>query len=375
MHKHPHQHLHFLVNRELNELYITVAIRSFALAMITIFIPIYLLNIGYPLPTVLIFFAIASLTQVVFTMPAASIAAKYGFKHAIFFSTPLLILFYLLLYTQGHVFWILPLLAVIAGISNSLFWLSYHVDFSLFSDKKKRAQEVSFAKVSSLIFHVLGPIVGGFLVVLLGFQFLFVLVSILLLLSVIPLFFSKDVQTTKRYSIKDVFRGQTKRNFFTFFGCGIDTGVFLVFWPLVVFFAVYKNSYTGLGMISSLGLFAAMVWILIIGRIGNKYQRFMLRIGGVANSVVWMLKTIFLGPIQMLILHPLHGIAQATIAVPFQAITYDKANKSKILKFIMFREMTIHMGRVFLFLVMAMVTWLVGSFVLGAGASLLYLLF
>ena len=96
---HTHRLLHFLRNRELNELYASIAIRSFALSMINIFIPIYLLNLDYSLKQVLIFFVFLTGTHAVTSIHAGKISSKFGFKHAILFSVPLLLIFYLMLYS------------------------------------------------------------------------------------------------------------------------------------------------------------------------------------------------------------------------------------------------------------------------------------
>ena len=61
--------------------------------------------------------------------------------------------------------------------------------------------------------------------------------------------------------------------------------------------------------------------------------------------------------------------------VPFDAMSYDKANRSNIVEFNMFREATIATGRVILFVSMIFVSDLVISFLFGGGASLLYLFF
>ena len=90
-----HYNLHFLRNRELNELYISVAIKSFASSMITIFIPIFLLKLDYSLTHVLIFYAILNATHALFVIPAAKISSIYGYKPSLFFSIPILIVFYL----------------------------------------------------------------------------------------------------------------------------------------------------------------------------------------------------------------------------------------------------------------------------------------
>ena len=90
MHNH-HHFFYFLRNRELNELYFSIAIKSFAVALISVFIPIYFYQVGYPLSYIFLFYAIWSLTHAVLSIPAAKISAKFGLKHTIFFSMPFLI--------------------------------------------------------------------------------------------------------------------------------------------------------------------------------------------------------------------------------------------------------------------------------------------
>ena len=86
-HHQPHI-FHFFKNKELNELYLSIAVRSFALSVIGIFIPIYLLQQGIPLAQVLIFFAIVTGTMTVCTLPVAKLASRFGFKHLIYYSKP-----------------------------------------------------------------------------------------------------------------------------------------------------------------------------------------------------------------------------------------------------------------------------------------------
>jgi len=76
MHHHNH-FLHFLHNRELNELYASIALRSFALSMIGIFIPIYLLQEGYSLASVLIFFAVVTGIHAFGVFPAAKFSSRF----------------------------------------------------------------------------------------------------------------------------------------------------------------------------------------------------------------------------------------------------------------------------------------------------------
>jgi len=366
--------LHFFTNRELNELYISVAIKSFALSMISIFIPIFLLNLNYSLTSVLIFYAIINATHALFVIPAAKISSVYGFKHAIFYSIPILIIFYLGMFTLEQFHWPLYLLAIIFGIKNALYWIGYHIDFSIFSDRKERGQEIGVAKIITSVFHVLGPIIGGLILVFLGFQTLFAVVSVLLIASIIPLFFSKDIHRTVPISIKEIFKGQKIKDALAFMGHGIESGVSSVIWPIFIFFTILNN-FALLGIVSSLSILFSLFFVFIIGIFSDTHRKLVLKIGAILNTIVWGFRFFVKTTFQVFIVDSFYGISQTLISIPFNALSYDKANKSKIVKFIMFREIVIQTGRVILFIIMTMIATLTTSFFFGGGASLLYLFF
>lgn len=366
--------MYFLKNRELNELYISVAVKSFALSMISIFIPIFLLKLNYSFVNVLIFYAILNATHALFVIPATKISSKYGFKHSILYSTPILVIFYLALYTLKQFNWPIYLLAVIFGISNSLFWMGYHVDFSKFSDKKNRGKEVGMTNVVSLIFHALGPVTGGLILTFIGFKALFATVSVLLIASAIPLFFSKDIHESIPFSIKEIFKGQKIRDALAFAGYGIESGAFSVIWPIFIFFTILNN-FTTLGLVFSLSILFSLIFTFIVAIFSDIHRRLVLRTGAVMNALIWgirfFVKTIF----QVFIIDSFYGMSQTLIHISFNALSYDKANKTNIVKFIMFREMIIQTGRVILFAIMTFIATFTISFILGGGASLLYLFF
>jgi len=373
MHKLRH-YLYFLEKRELNELYVSVAIKSFAVSMISIFVPIFLLNLNYSLTTVLIFYAVVSIAHALFIIPAAKISSKMGFKHSIVYSIPVLILFYAGLYTLELFNWPLYALAIVFGISNALYWIGYHIDFSIFSDEKKRGTQIGKAKIVTLIFQILGPLTGGLILTFAGFQTLFILVSLLLAASTIPLFFSGDVYKSVPISIKEIFGGQKVRNAITFMGHGIESGVAMVIWPIFIFTTIL-NSFTTLGLVSSLSLLFSVLFVFIVGRFSDINRRLVLKVGAILNSIIWSVRFFVQTTFQVFIVDSLYGISQALITIPFDAMSYDKANKTDVVKFIMFREILVQAGRVLLFAVLAVFAIPAIGIFLGAGASLLYLLF
>jgi len=369
--------LRLLFNKKLDkieELYLNMSLRAFALSLIEIFIPIYLLKLDYSLVSVLFFYATINGVHALFVLPATKIASKFGFKHSISFSTPFLIIFYLLLYTLELYQWPLYWLAIIFGISRALFWLGYHTDFSKVSNGKYRGEEVSFAKFFKLIFGVAGPVVGGLILTFFSFKLLFIIVSLLLLGSAIPLFLSKDVYQPIHFSIKRFFKARQIKDLFGFMGYGIETGVGMTIWPIFIFFTIVDN-FAVLGSVKSVSLLFSLLFIFIIGRLSDIRRRSILRMGALFNAFVWGIKTFVRTSLQVFVIDSFYGMTKMAIAIPFDALSYDKAVKSNILESIAFREISIQVGRMIFFLLMILIADLTIGLLFGSGASLLLLLF
>lgn len=79
--------------------------------------------------------------------------------------------------------------------------------------------------------------------------------------------------------------------------------------------------------------------------------------------------------LHVFIIDSFYGMTKTTISIPFDALSYDKANKTNVVEFIMFREIIIQVGRITLFVLMMFIANLIASFIFSGGASFLYLLF
>ena len=374
----PHRHhkfLYLLHNRELNELYVSIAIRAFALSLIGLFIPIFLLTAGYSLTLTLIFFAATTITHVIFTFPAAKIASRFGFKHAILFSSPILILAHLGLYGLDVFQWLFYPTAIFFGISSALFWIGYHVDFAKFSDKKRRGREVGFSRVVSILFYSAGPVIGGSLILIVGFKVIFLAVSILLMASAIPLFMSKDIHSQTKLSLKGTFKKRSIKDTLAIAGFGAERAAY-VLWIIFIFFTVLGEQYTLLGSVVSLSLLLGAIFIFIIGKFSDSYRRLVLRVGAISNALVWFFKSLVSTGPQVFLVDAFYGATQSMMLVPFDAISYDKANKQGIIRYLIYREMVLNTARFMVLIAMIFVADISAGFIFGGSlGSLLQLLF
>src|SRR3989344_9061838 len=256
----------FFKSRELNELYASISIRAFSLSLIGVFVPIYFYLIGYPLISIFFFY-----------IPVAKISSRFGIKHSILFSIPSLIIFFFLLYSIEIFSWPLALLAVFSGLSTSMFWIPYHIEFAKFSDRKNRGKEIGFSAVIASLFSILGPVLGGIFLTIFGFKILFIVVSCLLFLSVIPLFFSKEVHEPVPFSLSGFFKSQKITDILSFLGHGIENKLGTIVWPLFIFIFILGERYTSLGIVAGLGIGTAFISMIFMSKLSDIYRKTVLK--------------------------------------------------------------------------------------------------
>ncbi len=368
---------HYLKNKELNELYATVSIRTFALTMTGLFIPIFLYQLGHDFSTIFYFYAISALFNIFFLVPAAKFSSKFGLKHSILASIPPLILFFLLLFSLEIYAWPLWFLAFVLSIHLALFWFSYHTDFSKFSSKKKRGSEIGFSRGLISIAGALGPIIGGIILSFLGFKFLFGTVSILLFISSLPLFLSREVHEPIEFSLKGFFKESKLGDILTYIGHGVESRLGLVAWPLFIFVFILGENYISLGSISSLAFFSSLLITLYASKFTDVNRKFLLKIGSIFTSVFWVIKSFLTTVLGVYIIDILYGASKTCVHIPFDAMNYDKTKKKNKAKIILQREIYIKVGAFFILIILAMFSEYITQIFRYAGplSSLFYLFF
>jgi MFS family permease len=350
--------------------------------MITIFIPIFLLKIGYGLTDVLGYFLIQAFAMIGAVFIAGHVDARFGFKHAILFSSPLFIIFFVLLYTLQSQQWPLALLAIVWALANAMFWVSYHTDFSRFSEKGKRNKQVGISKIMAGGSTILGPVVGGIIVTLFSFEALFILVSLLIIVSTIPLFFSRDTHQPIRFSIKELFTDFKPKEALGFLTHGFESSMLVEVWPIFVFLFVFTELAL-IGLAGTTIFFFFMLFVITISVIDDKWKGIVLKIGAILNGITWALKAFVQIPLHVFLLDTSHGSTRAMLSLPMDAITYDRAKEGNEIEYVMFREVNIHAGKaLMMILLLGLVTFaspfgnpLAIGFMIAAVVSLVYLIY
>jgi len=349
------RHFHivnFALSRQLAETYISVFLRNFAVAMIGIFLPIYLFKeLAYSFRTVLLFYIVLQSVACLSSPFIAKINAKHGCKHIILFSVPFTLIFYMaldILKEVSYIFWIIPILG---GISESMYWIAFHVNFTKFTDNRHRGEEVSVWYVMTIVLGVIGPLIGALVLTFLSFNILFILVALLLLASALPLFSTEEVFSHSTFTIKSIFNSKRIKDGAAFVGYGARQMAGAVCWPFLIFFLV-KSLYFNLGLVISVSsIFTALVAWLFVGRIVDKHsKRSFINWGTFIDSIVNVVRYFVNGFVQIIGLTVAGSVSYDLADIPFSAKTYNKAQVDT-LGYMTYRSIFVNLGRILILIV------------------------
>jgi len=372
-----HQHYfwwRFFPHKELTQIYISAALRSFAVSLIALFVPLYLhIELGFSMNRTLQFFIFYAAILAISTPLAAKFSSKFGFQHSILLSVPLYLAFILTLYLLPVLAIPLPIIAGLLGSSVAFYWMGMHMVFHHASDHKHRGEEVGKRMSISILATMAGPLIGGFLIKFVGFKVVFVLASIVLLAAALFLFLSKENYINYRFNFKTLFDKEHWQYPLVFMARGMRTMANGVVWPLFIF--VILNDYLSLGFVGFLLSGLSAILVLIMGKFSdhNDKRKIIWWVTGF-ESVSWFLRAFVSTVGQVIGVTIFGGITYGAMESPLGALEYDSA-KGTIAPYFVGREMYICLGRILLLSFIIMVDSLAGGFILNGFTNLLILLF
>lgn len=367
------------VRTEIGHLYAAVGIGNLAQAIITLFEPIFLYHVvGLTVPEVLMFMASVYALYALIIPAGGKIAARFGYAHSIFFSIPFQIIFwYLLLGSEGNISLLIPA-AISLAVQKTLYWPSLHASLARFSGKQQRGREFSFMYAIMNLMQIIGPMIGGFLSAILGIEAIFIVASIIYFASAIPVLWSKEKFKPKPYKFHDTVKLYKKYplRFLSYFGFGEELLVLTV-WPIFIYLVV--TNYQDTGTLVTVATLFATALALYIGFYTDKHSKeSLLRAGTLIYALTWIARVPVFSPFATFITDALSRTTKSLVFIPISAITYERAEQTHIMPFVIGFEQVLAIGKLLAAILGIIVFTATGSFValfiLGAVFSLFYFL-
>lgn len=370
---HSVHYIRFFLRKELNALYASVVLRDLAFSMVGIFVPLYLfIELKYSLSFVVLFYLIYSLSYMLLILPSSKLVDFFSFKYIVLISSPLYVSYFILLDFIPAYSWLFYLVPFLLGVSDSFFWLGFHYEFSGASDYKERGKEVGNWFNLSLFSGLVGPLIGGSLLLISGFELLFFIVAALVFGSAVPMFFCK--YKNKRMKVenlrREIFSAKFLKDGIAFFGNGGIGIVGAVFWPIFVF--SFLQSYLKLGSLATIISIFTLFFTMLIGKLSDSFsRRLVVKIGSVFNSISWILRIFIKNKLQLVGLYFFGNFSYMTSELPFAALMYDKSKNRG--EYFLMRGFYFSLGRIALLLLVLWIGNLKSSFFLASLFSLLHM--
>ena len=399
-----------LKQKGLAAIYTMHSIQGFAFSLIGIFIPIYLLTIGYSVAQVLIYFIVYYGLVAAFSFLAIFIASRIGLERTILCRFPFTFTYLILLYLLPQYAIPLFLIAVFAGLECALYWIPLHILFARNTQSESVGSSTGKLFAFPQIASIAGPFLGGLIAAVLGFPYLIGLVSIVMLFSVLPLLnlglkkepaaltgpagLSRQLANWGRSLYRD-FRGLLPAKTSFRFDLGEGAKLFkkhpkfffaeifdnmgeeaeAIIWPIFIFLSL--ASIATVGAAGSLLAFGSIIFTLMIGKISDKVnKKTLIKMGALLLLTVWAARYFTHADVAILVTTVLAGFFMVLLLVPYTSLGYDAAKKDRTAEYFVFREIPVFIGRALILSVaLLLVANLELSFLIAGAAYLYFLIF
>lgn len=280
--------------------YLNGMMRALVFALVGIFTPIFIFKLE-GLGWVFGYYILLRIVTLGAAIPASKLIEKIGFRRSIVISVVFLaiMLSSLLLAEKNHL-WIWGA-AIVAGLNIPFYWIARSSAISQDGVREKIGAQMGWMSSVEQLATMLGPLTAGLIVTYWGFEVLFGLALLILVVSVVPLWQLPHHTHKNGASWRGFWYWVTnKRYFHNAVGIGaraVDDYSISVLWPLAIFGIGVKTDLLG-GVFSLVALVALGVRIMI-GKLfdrlharGDYSDEWMFGLGAGGSAILWLVRIV-----------------------------------------------------------------------------------
>lgn len=279
----------FFKNKTINLLNLHAGLHRFSTNIFDTFGAIYLIHLGLSFPTVALVWAGSCAVRFFLRPLSVVLSEKIGLRKAVIFGVIINSgIFFVLSLISGLNIWLYFYIFYLA-LCDITYWLPYHSYYAAAGDDGLRGKQVGAQLSFTAVMRTIAPLMGGILIVSMGFSSLYIVATIVMLISVLPLFFMKNVSPGKRMDWQEALQSIDKRGLIMQLGDGILYAHGFI-WTIVLFYLV--GNYVVFGGLVAFEILATAILFLLLGYYldrNNGHGRNFSKIGlGLIGAVVVM---------------------------------------------------------------------------------------
>ena len=313
----------FFRNSAVNLINLHYGIVSLAMSGGGVFYLVFLLRAGLSVPATFLTMAAILVGRFMARPLVLLLAIRFGLKPVVIAGTMACSLQYLVLAQVHGIGTALWTLIVVASVSDTLYWSSYHAYFAKLGDAEHRGHQVSAREALASLVGIVAPLMAGAALVTLGPLFAFGATAVVQLLAAGPLFAVPNVAIARH--VPGGFRA-SRSGFLIFAADGWVAASNYFAWQMALFL-VLGSSYTAYGGAMALAALVGAASGLLLGRYidqGNGRRAVIIAYGVVAG--VTLLRAFSLGSPSLAVFANALGALSACLQLPaMMTVVYNHA--------------------------------------------------
>lgn len=351
-------HFHFkeFIHNKYNELVIAETFRYIALSLIALFVPLFLIELGYSIIVIAIMEAVSYILCVFAHYYILKYLHIIGVKRMLISSYLLNIIFYIILYNSdnligvfGNVYFLL-FIFIFNVIPFVAYWTAHHVYIIRSVNNKNTGKRVGIIFAIPTLLGIVGPYLGSVLITDYGFKFIFFASTLLLMIGSGSLFFSSDIKIRKpKIEIKYIIDIKNIRKNLIYFMQGVGLSATGFLWPVFLFFSSVKL--TSIGLLYFLSNASYSVVGYLSGKQSDKRgNRLLVQIGSFGHGLSIIFRSLASAVTTISIFQTMGGTFSALYHIPLECGYYKYSHKYYY-NGTMNREVYMQLGRFVLILI------------------------
>jgi hypothetical protein len=322
------------------------------MSFVGIFIPIYLLEVGFPITSVIIWLIIHHSSLLFGAFLSVYVSNVIGLVRCWYIRVILLLTLFIGLYLLPDNNSLLFILGIISGLESAFFWIPYNI----LTVRKTSHDSMgsSLAKISNIssIVGLFIPFIAALIIMKIGYTALFAFAFIFILVSLIPVLALTSEKTNfsfNRRAVMEIIK--VNKHFILpeiFDNLGQDAGII---WSLFIFI-------TGLTVLDLglLGVISGVIGIVVThftGYLIDKWDKNkIIRLGAILTTITWItsyfIAVYYPTPFMLYLITALRGFAIGIFAMSYGAVMMNRARIHDS-QFLVLREIPTILGRLIVF--------------------------
>ena len=322
------------------------------MGLVGIFIPIYLLELGNSVSTVIIWLLTHHLSLLLGAFLAIYVSNIIGLVRCWYVRIVLVTILFTGLFLLPSYPSILFILAFISGMESAFFWIPYNILTVRKTEDSTIGSSLAFMSNVGSAVGLVAPMIAALLIITYGYNILFVIALVFILISIVPVLPLRHEQTSFKFDLPEIRSIIHKNKHFILpeilDNLGQDAQII---WTL--FLLITGLTVLDIGVLGVLAGVVGMVVTHITGTLIDKWdKKTVVRFGAVTTTIMWTISYIVAiyapTPAMLYIVTVLRGFALGIFASAYGAIMLNRA-RSADAQFLVLREVPTIFGRVIVF--------------------------